>query len=165
MSYDLSLIQGYPQDVIDTVEILIKNNKLGDYIDSRYTEKHEIKNNTHLYDYVQTIKKKYLKNSPPLHKVKFDDHLDRLYSALGLNTQVCRVQGKKLKSSNEIRVSSILKDAPLEFLNMIVVHELAHLKIKEHNKEFYSLCDHMTHDYMQKEFDFRLYLIHKNSFL
>jgi predicted metal-dependent hydrolase len=42
---------------------------------------------------------------------------------------------------------------------MIVVHELAHLKEKEHNKAFYRLCLNMLSNYHQLEFDMRLYLI------
>ena len=41
---------------------------------------------------------------------------------------------------------------------MIVVHELAHLKQREHDKAFYQLCTHMAPDYHQLEFDLRLYL-------
>jgi predicted metal-dependent hydrolase len=41
---------------------------------------------------------------------------------------------------------------------MIVVHELAHLKVKDHNKAFYHLCLHMLPDYHQIEFDVRVYL-------
>ena len=41
---------------------------------------------------------------------------------------------------------------------MIVVHELAHLKEKEHNKAFYNLCRHMLSNYHQLELDMRLYL-------
>lgn len=41
---------------------------------------------------------------------------------------------------------------------MIVVHELAHLKEKEHNKAFYQLCCHMEPHYHQLEFDTRLWL-------
>ena len=48
--------------------------------------------------------------------------------------------------------------APAAFLKMIVVHELAHLKEREHNKAFYQLCRHMEPDYAQLEFDLRLYL-------
>ena len=44
------------------------------------------------------------------------------------------------------------------FLRMIVVHELAHLKEKEHNKAFYQLCCHMEPQYHQLEFDTRLWL-------
>jgi len=47
---------------------------------------------------------------------------------------------------------------PEEFLRMIVVHELAHLREKQHNKAFYNLCLHMESDYHQLEFDTRLYL-------
>jgi predicted metal-dependent hydrolase len=49
---------------------------------------------------------------------------------------------------------------PLEFLKMIVVHELAHLKEKDHNKSFYKLCEYMEPAYHQLEFDLRLYLTH-----
>ena len=79
---------------------------------------------------------------------------------MGLHSFVSRVQGGKLKSKNEIRISTLFKNVPLEFLNMIVVHELAHLKEKEHNKAFYQLCLHMLPDYHQIEFDVRVYLTH-----
>jgi predicted metal-dependent hydrolase len=68
------------------------------------------------------------------------------------------VQGSKLKSKNELRVSSIFKDAPEAFLRMIVVHELAHVKELDHNKAFYKLCCHMLPEYHQIEFDTRVYL-------
>ena len=45
-----------------------------------------------------------------------------------------------------------------DFLKMIVVHELAHLKELEHNKAFYQLCQHMEPRYGQLELDLRLYL-------
>lgn len=52
----------------------------------------------------------------------------------------------------------LFKKAPLELLNMIVVHELAHLKEKQHDKAFYKLCQHMQPNYHQLEFDMRLYM-------
>ncbi len=42
---------------------------------------------------------------------------------------------------------------------MIVVHELAHLKQREHDKGFYQLCQHMLPNYHQLEFDTRLWLM------
>jgi predicted metal-dependent hydrolase len=48
----------------------------------------------------------------------------------------------------------------MEFLTMIAVHELAHLKEKQHDKAFYQLCTHMEPNYHQYEFDLRLYLTH-----
>jgi predicted metal-dependent hydrolase len=54
----------------------------------------------------------------------------------------------------------MFKSVPEEFLEMIVVHELAHFKEKEHNKAFYKLCEYMQPSYHQAEFDLRLYLTH-----
>ncbi len=65
-----------------------------------------------------------------------------------------------MKAKNEIRIASMFRDAPEPFLRMLVVHELAHLKEKDHNKAFYALCCHMEPDYHQLEFDARLYLTH-----
>jgi predicted metal-dependent hydrolase len=70
------------------------------------------------------------------------------------------VQGGKLKSKREIRVASLFKDTPEAFLKMIVVHELAHLRERDHDKAFYQLCTHMEPGYHQLEFEVRLYLTH-----
>lgn len=154
-----TLLKGYPATLISQVEMLIQQNKLSAYLENKYPEKNSITTNKALYDYVMVLKKQYMKKAPPIHKVLFDDSIDRVYKALGLHSSVSRVQGKKLKSKSEIRVASLFKDAPEEFLHMIVVHELAHLKEKNHNKEFYRLCCHMEGDYFQLELDLRLYLI------
>lgn len=67
----------------------------------------------------------------------------------------CRGESSR---QSTIRIASIFREAPLEFLKMIVVHELAHLKEKEHNKAFYQLCEYMEPRYHQLEFDTRLFL-------
>jgi len=111
-----------------------------------------------LYAYTSKLKNTYFKKFL-LHKVLFDSKINVINNALGLHTFISRVQGNKLKAKNEIRISHIFKEAPKEFLEMIVVHELAHLKEKEHNKAFYKLCHHMLPNYAQLEFDLRLYLL------
>ena len=68
------------------------------------------------------------------------------------------MQGSQLKAKRELRVASLFKQAPAPFLKMIVVHELAHLKEREHGKPFYALCTHMEPAYHQLEFDVRLWL-------
>ncbi|MBC7942254.1 MAG: M48 family metallopeptidase, partial [Chitinophagaceae bacterium] len=88
----------------------------------------------------------------------FDNRLQVDQRALGTLTSVSRVQGGQLKAKREIRVSSVFKDAPAAMLDMIVVHELAHLKERGHDKAFYALCQHMQAAYHQVEFDTRLYL-------
>ena len=88
----------------------------------------------------------------------FDNRLDLTHHALGLNTAISRVQGGKLLAKKEIRIASLFKTAPAAFLSMIVVHELAHLKEREHDKAFYKLCQYMLPNYHQLEFDLRVYL-------
>ena len=80
------------------------------------------------------------------------------FNTLGTHRFISRVQGEKLKVKNEIRVAPVFKAMPEEFLRMIVVHELAHFKEKDHNKAFYNLCELMEPSYHQLEFDLRQYL-------
>jgi predicted metal-dependent hydrolase len=79
---------------------------------------------------------------------------------LGTHTSISRVQGARLKAKREIRVASLFKDTPPEFLRMIVVHELAHLRERNHDKAFYQLCAYMEPNYHQLEFEVRVYLTH-----
>ena len=51
--------------------------------------------------------------------------------------EVITVQGNRLKAKAEIQIAALFRDAPAPFLRMIVVHELAHLREKAHNKAFY----------------------------
>ena len=110
------------------------------------------------------LKNRYLKKSNPISKVSYDSKINFSNQALGLHTYVSRVQGSKLKTKNEIKISSQFKKMPLEFLRMIVVHELAHLKEKSHDKAFYKLCEYMEPNYHQLEFDMRLYLTYMDIF-
>lgn len=105
-----------------------------------------------------------MKKSKPISKVYYDGKIKDLSKALGSHTFVSRVQGGKLKAKNEIRVATIFKSAPEEFLKMIVVHELVHLKEKEHDNSFYKLCLHIEPNYQQYEFDMRLYLTYLDIF-
>jgi predicted metal-dependent hydrolase len=105
-----------------------------------------------------------MKGGSPISKVMYDTKIRDVNAALGTHTYVSRVQGGKLKAKHEIRIAHIFKQMPEAFLKMIVTHELAHLKEKEHNKAFYKLCKHMEPDYHQLEFDLRLYLTHKEMF-
>ncbi len=154
-------LAGYAESVRGQVVRLIENGKLSTYLESRYAQSHKIKSDSDLREYVLGIKNQYIKKSAPLSKVVFDNKIHVIKNALGTHSYVNRVQGSKIKSKNEIHISSVFKQAPAAFLQMIVVHELAHLKEKEHNKAFYQLCQHMLPDYHQLEFDMRLFLIAK----
>jgi UTP pyrophosphatase len=162
MTATLKYLQHYPLDLQDKISDLIAKNTLGDYITERYPLAHSIQTDKALYDYCNDIKQTFLRNAPLLDKVHYDNRLNIEHHALGLNTAISRVQGGKLKAKKEIKISSFFKEAPAEFLRMIAVHELAHLKERNHDKAFYQLCQHMEPDYHQLEFDCRVYLTWKN---
>ena len=152
-------LTNYPPSIIAKIESLIEQDQLGSYLLERYPKPHNVANDSDLRDYVMSLKNQHMKKSQPLSKIIYDSKLHVVHHALGLHSYVARNQGGKLKTKNELRVSAIFKKTPEAFLNMIVVHELAHLKEKEHDKAFYRLCQHMLPDYYQLEFDMRLYLI------
>ena len=154
----LKYLAGYSETVMDQVHKLINNKKLGEVLLKKYPLSHDIRTDKALYGYVIAIKNQFLRQSSPLSKIIYDDKIDVLHQALGLHSFVSRVQGNNLKSKNEIRIGAVFKKCPTEFLKMIVVHELAHLKEKEHNKAFYKLCEYMEPEYYELEFDMRLYL-------
>lgn len=151
-------LQGYPQHLQQQVMQMVAEDRLGDYLARRYPNRHQVQSDKALYGYTVELKQEYLRSAPVIDKVLYDNRLDLTHRALGLHTAVSRVQGGKLKAKKEIRVAALFKEAAPEFLNMIVVHELAHLKEVEHNKAFYKLCQYMLPDYHQLEFDLRLYL-------
>ena len=122
---------------------LQSQDKLGDMLLKKYPRIHSVRTDKALYDYVMALKNEFLRSSEPLSKVAFDNRLQVIAHALGTHTQISRVQGNKLKAKREIRVSSLFKEVPDEFLRMITVHELARIKEKEHDKDFYKLCTYM----------------------
>jgi predicted metal-dependent hydrolase len=154
----LKYLGQYPQELQDQVHDLIAAGRLGQVLAERYPEKHTIQSNQALYDYVMGLKRAHMSSSPPLSKVRYCDKISTLNHALGLHTYATRVQGTKLKTKHELRVAAVFKGAPAAFLHMIVVHELAHLRERDHGKAFYRLCQHMLPDYHQVEFDMRLWL-------
>lgn len=162
--HELKYLAGYPEALQLQVKRLISEKQLARVLVKKYPGVHEIRTDKALYGYVLDLKNTYLRNAQPLSKVIFDNDIRVIQRALGLHTAIARVQGQNLKSKNEIRIASLFKQVPPAFLRMIVVHELAHLKEKEHNKAFYKLCMNMEPDYHQIEFDVRLYLTHLDLF-
>jgi predicted metal-dependent hydrolase len=154
----LKYLAGYPPELIAEVGQLIEQGRLGETLSKRYADAHGVRTDRALYDYVAAIKGRFMRNAEPLAKVMYDNTLHVIQHALGTHTTVSRVQGGKLKAKREIRVASLFKQAPAPFLKMIVVHELAHMKEREHGKAFYALCTHMEPAYHQLELDTRLWL-------
>lgn len=156
----MKYLAAYPDELKKQVQGLVAEKKLADLLLRKYAVAHEVRTDKALYQYVLDLKNTFLRNAEPISKVGFDNKIHVLKHALGTHTFISRVQGGKLKAKHEIRVATVFRNMPIEFLRMIVVHELAHLKEKEHDKAFYKLCQHMEPEYHQFEFDLRLYLTH-----
>jgi hypothetical protein len=153
-------LAGYPAELAVRIGQLIAQDKLADLLRQRYPKAHAVRTDKALYDYVQQLKGEFLRSGGQLSKVAYDSKLHVMEDTLGTHTRISRVQGGKLKAKREIRIASVFRDMPEEFLRMIVVHELAHLKEQAHDKAFYQLCQHMAPDYPTLEFDLRVYLSH-----
>jgi UTP pyrophosphatase len=154
----LLYLQGYPPELLAQVRDLIATGRLAQTLARRHPDAHDVRSERALYDYVNELKSTHMRSAPALAKVAYDPKLHILRNALGTHSAVSRVQGGRLKAKREIRIATLFKDAPADFLRMIVVHELAHLKEREHGRAFYALCVHMEPDYHQLEFDLRLWL-------
>jgi predicted metal-dependent hydrolase len=139
MTTPLKYLGAYSDDTRHQVQALLNQNRLGEVLKKRYPKAHEVRNDKALYDYVQDLRDTFLRNA-------------------ALHTSISRIQGGKLKAKHEIRVATMFRECPIEFLRMIAVHELAHVKEKQHDKAFYKLCSYMEPHYHQYEFDVRLYL-------
>lgn len=154
----LRYLKAYPAHLQEQVRQMIDQGRLGEYLARRYPDRHDVQSDRALYGYTNALRQEHMRSAPAIDKVVYDNKLDVVQKALGLHTAVSRVQGGRLKAKKEIRVASLFKEAAPEFLRMIVVHELAHLRERDHNKAFYQLCEHMLPGYHQLEFDLRLYL-------
>ena len=155
---ELKYLAGYSDELRTQVHSLIERDKLAEVLLKKYAKPHDIRTDKALYQYVLELKNTSLRNADAIDKVTFDSKIQVLKHALGTHTAISRVQGGKLKAKREIRVATLFKEVPIEFLRMITVHELAHVKEREHDKAFYKLCCHMEPNYHQYEFDLRLYM-------
>lgn len=157
---NLTYLAAYPAQTQQQVLALLTQQKLATWLHGKYPSAHGMRTDSALFAYVQDLKAQFLKGADPLGKVAYDSKLQVVQNALGTHTTVSRVQGSKLKAKREIRIASMFKDTPIEFLRMIVVHELAHLRERAHDKAFYQLCTYMEPAYHQLEFEVRVYLTH-----
>lgn len=159
----VNFLAGYPAHINEAIQALLAKGQLGDWLLKKYPTPHSISNDKALYQFGMQLKNQYMRQSAPISKIVFDDKIQVIQHALGTHSFVSRVQGGQLKTKHEIRIASVFKQAPLAFLNMIMVHELAHLKEKEHNKAFYQLCCYMEANYHHIELDLRVYLTYLDT--
>jgi predicted metal-dependent hydrolase len=119
----LKYLGAYPEHLRLQVARRVDERRLADQLRARYRRAQDIRTDKTLYGYVQDLKDAYLRNAEPVSKVSFDSKIGIVQQALGLHSAVSRVQGNRLKAKHEIRIGSLFRDAPPEFLRMIAVNE------------------------------------------
>jgi len=154
----LPYLAGYGPKIQEEASALLESGELGRLLAAKYPGRHEIRSNKALHAYVQELKARHMRTAPPLGKVLFDDRLQVVHNALGLHTTRTHAHGSKIHKRREVRVAGLFKDVAPEFLRMIVVHELAHMKHADHSRDFYKLCVFMEPEYHRLELDLRLVL-------
>ncbi|MDD0838786.1 DUF45 domain-containing protein [Curvibacter sp. HBC61] len=156
----LKYLAAYPPTLQQQAQQLLDSGRLADWLLEKYPQAHGLRTDGALYRHVEALRQEHMRQTPRLDRVLYDSKIHVVRHALGLHTLVSRVQGGRLKAQHEIRIGALFRDAPAPFLSMIVVHELAHLKEREHDRAFYRLCEHLEPDYHRLELDVRLYLTH-----
>lgn len=159
----VNYLGGYPESLQNQARELLAQGTLGELLLRKYPKAHDARSDRALFDLVQDLRTQHLRGGAAVNKVCYDSKLQVIAHALGTHTRRAQVQGNQLKARREIRIATVFREAPPEFLDMIVVHELAHLKHADHDKAFYQLCTHMLPDYHQLEFDVRLYLTYREA--
>ena len=154
----LPYLRGYAEETRHQVSDLLQSQKLGPWLLNKYPRPHNLRGDKALFGYIQELRQDYLNGAAAVSKVHYDSKLQVVQNALGTHTRIARIQGSQRKAKREIRIATLFKDAPLDFLRMIAVHELAHLRESDHDRAFYQLCCRMEPQYHQLEFDVRVYL-------
>ena len=154
----LQYLSGYPAELLARVDTLLAQGSLLDTLTRRHGPPHSMRTDGALYGYVSDIKGRFMRSAVPLSRIAYDNKLHVVRNALGMHSVVSRVQGGRLKAKREIHIARLFREVPEPLLRMIVVHELAHLKERMHDRAFYALCRHMEPAYDQLEFDARLWL-------
>lgn len=102
-----------------------------------------------------------MRNAGQLSVVLFDSRLQVMQHAAGY-TRIARVQ-ERLKTKREIRVATVFREMPQQFLQMIVVHRLAHLKEGGHDKTLPTSLPAYGAGLHQLEFDLRTCLCYLDA--
>ena len=108
----MKYLSGYAPHLLDRVRALIDEGTLGASVRKRYPETHDVRSDPALYAYVMDLKNRHMRSAPPVSKVAYDPRLHILHNALGTHTTISRVQGDKLRTSREIRIATVFRDAP-----------------------------------------------------
>ena len=111
----LRYLQGYPADTLAQVGKLLQEDRVADWLLSKYPLAHTVRTDRALFDYVQAIKAEYLRSAEPLSKVAFDAKLHIIKNALA-PTPLCRAcKATSSRPSARFVLPPCSKPCPMSF--------------------------------------------------
>ena len=87
----LKYIAHYSEQIQSQAATLISTGRLGEYLDKKYPNRHQVQSDKALYQYSNDIKNQYMRKSSPLSQVSYNSKLAVLNHALGIHTYQSRV--------------------------------------------------------------------------
>jgi predicted metal-dependent hydrolase len=134
--------------------------RLGAVLRARHPAPHAVRSDRALHGDVADLRQRRLRKAAPIDRVAFDATLHPVRHAPGMHTASFRSHGGKTQARHDIRIATVFRDMPVEFLRMIAARELARLREPDRGKAFHQLCLRMEPGCHQYEFDTRLCLTH-----
>ena len=71
----LIYLQGYPESLLAQVTTLIEQGRLGEVLQKRYPQGHDVNSDKALYQYTQDLKNRFLRGAAPINKVMYDSKI------------------------------------------------------------------------------------------
>ncbi|MFH4307529.1 hypothetical protein WAJ73_22160, partial [Acinetobacter baumannii] len=68
----LPYLHGYPESLLSQVTALIEQDRLGEVLQKRYPQGHDVNSDKALYQYTQDLKARFLRGAAPINKVMYD---------------------------------------------------------------------------------------------
>jgi predicted metal-dependent hydrolase len=95
----LKYLAGYPEDLQREIWEAIRQGHLAIMLRKKYPGTHEVRSGEALYEYTLALKSRFLRSAESPAKVAFDNRLHVTANAFGLNGQIPRVQGNRVKAN------------------------------------------------------------------
>jgi hypothetical protein len=153
----LPYLRGYPPELLQQVRDLLAAAGWPRPWRSGIPRRTTCRTERALYDYVSALKARHMKSARRWRRWPTTRSCTSCATPWARTAPSPRA-GRAAQGQARDPHRRAVQGAPADFLRMIVVHELAHLKEREHDRAFYALCLHMEPHYHQLEFDLRLWL-------
>ena len=69
----------------------------------------------------------------------------------GLRVTSARTRYGSCSGKNSLCFSCFLMNSPEDAIELVVVHELCHIRVKNHGPDFYALLEHYLPDYRERK--------------